>query len=177
MLHDPQTAFGLIGLGLPCVSRATVRAPTAALRAGEGPWRPLKAYLFLVADCALRSACSAHAIHAAAISINIASSFSDTRCAKRRHSAAYCRKRLASLSMGRLRPDFSFIDDAGNVILWEHLGRLDRADYREGWEWKRQWYAQNGFAEGRNLFTSTEVQIRDMDFIDKTAKTIQVAIA
>ena len=101
MLHDPQTAFGLIGLGLPCVSRATVRAPTAALRAGEGPWRPLKAYLFLVADCALRSACSAHAIHAAAISINIALSFSDARCAKRRHSAAYCRKRSASLSMTR----------------------------------------------------------------------------
>jgi len=58
-------------------------------------------YLFLVADCALRSACSAHAIHAAAISINIALSFSDARCAKRRHSAAYCRKRSASLSMTR----------------------------------------------------------------------------
>jgi hypothetical protein len=41
------------------------------------------AYLFLVADCALRSACSAHVIHAAAISINIALSFSDARWAKR----------------------------------------------------------------------------------------------
>jgi hypothetical protein len=58
-------------------------------------------YLLLVADCALRSASSAHAIHAPAISINIALSFSDTRCAKRRHSAAYCRKRSASLSMTR----------------------------------------------------------------------------
>jgi ATP-dependent exoDNAse (exonuclease V) alpha subunit len=77
---------------------------------------------------------------------------------------------------GRLRPDFSFIDDAGNVILWEHLGHMDRADYREGWDWKRQWYAQNGFAEGRNLFTSTEVQIRDMDFIEKTAREIQSAL-
>jgi hypothetical protein len=77
---------------------------------------------------------------------------------------------------GRLRPDFSFIDFAGNVVLWEHLGRLDRADYRVGWDWKRQWYAQNGFAEGRNLFTSTEVQIRDMEFIDKTAKAIQFAL-
>jgi hypothetical protein len=53
---------------------------------------------------------------------------------------------------GRLRPDFSFVDDAGNVIVWEHLGRMDRADYRNGWEWKRQWYAQNGFTEGHNLF-------------------------
>jgi hypothetical protein len=39
-----------------------------------GHMRPV-GYLFLVADCALRSACSAHAIHAAAISINIALSF------------------------------------------------------------------------------------------------------
>src|ERR1700719_2806477 len=53
-----------------------------------GHMRPV-GYLFLVADCALRSACSAHAIHAPAISINIALSFSDTRCAKRRHAAAY----------------------------------------------------------------------------------------
>jgi UvrD-like helicase C-terminal domain len=77
---------------------------------------------------------------------------------------------------GRLRPDFSFVDDAGNLILWEHLGRMDRADYRAGWEWKRQWYAQNNYAEGRNLFTSTEEQIRDVNFIDKLAKAIQAAL-
>jgi hypothetical protein len=77
---------------------------------------------------------------------------------------------------GRLRPDFSFVDDAGNLILWEHLGQMDRADYRSGWEWKRQWYAQNNYAEGRNLFTSTEKQIRDVNFIDKLAKTIQTAL-
>ncbi|QOZ36992.1 ATP-dependent RecD-like DNA helicase [Bradyrhizobium sp. CCBAU 53421] len=74
---------------------------------------------------------------------------------------------------GRLRPDFSFIDDSGEIILWEHLGRLDQAKYREGWEWKQQWYLQNGFKEGNNLFTSTEEQIRDIDFIDKTAKGIR----
>ena len=73
---------------------------------------------------------------------------------------------------GRLRPDFSFVDDAGGLILWEHLGRMDR----EGWEWKRQWYAQNNYAEGRNLFTSTEEQIRDVGFIDKMAKTIQAEL-
>jgi hypothetical protein len=77
---------------------------------------------------------------------------------------------------GRLRPDFSFVDNAGNLILWEHLGQMDRADYRSGWEWKRQWYAQNNYAEGRNLFTSTEKQIRDVNFIDKLAKTIQTAL-
>ena len=39
-------------------------------------------------------------------------------------------------SPGRLRPDFSFVTDAGDVIIWEHLGMLDRDDYRRGWEWK-----------------------------------------
>jgi hypothetical protein len=53
---------------------------------------------------------------------------------------------------------------------------LDQAKYREGWEWKRQWYAQNGFTEGKNLFTSTEQQIRDIDFIDKTARAIHALL-
>jgi hypothetical protein len=53
---------------------------------------------------------------------------------------------------------------------------MDRADYRDGWKWKQQWYGQNNFAEGRNLFTSTEEQIRDVNFIDKMAKTIQAAL-
>lgn len=75
-----------------------------------------------------------------------------------------------------MRPDFSFIDDAREVILWEHLGRMDRPDYLEGWAWKKNWYSLNGYAEGRNLFTSTEEQIRDIDFIDKMARTIQAAL-
>jgi hypothetical protein len=53
---------------------------------------------------------------------------------------------------GRLRPDFSFVDAAGDLIIWEHLGRMDRADYRDGWKWKREWYAQNGYIEGKTLF-------------------------
>lgn len=77
---------------------------------------------------------------------------------------------------GRLRPDFSFIDDAGDVFIWEHLGRLDQVKYREGWEWKQQWYAQNGFTEGKNLFTSTEQQIRDVAFIDNTARAIHALL-
>ena len=57
---------------------------------------------------------------------------------------------------GRTRPDFSFVDPAGDLILWEHLGMLNRDDYRRGWEWKRDWYAQNRFLLGKNLF-ATEV--------------------
>jgi hypothetical protein len=53
------------------------------------------------------------------------------------------------MEKSRLRPDFSFIDDAGEVILWEHLGRMDRASYREGWAWKKNWYSLNGFTAER----------------------------
>ncbi|NEV75924.1 AAA family ATPase [Rhodopseudomonas sp. BR0C11] len=74
---------------------------------------------------------------------------------------------------GQLRPDFSFVDDGGNVFLWEHLGRMDLARYREGWTWKKHWYSQNGYSEDSNLFTSTEEQIRDIRFIDDLAHRIQ----
>jgi hypothetical protein len=57
---------------------------------------------------------------------------------------------------GRLRPDFTFIDPAGDPIIWEHLGMLDKEIYRNSWEWKLEWYAQNGFALGKNLFTTED---------------------
>ena len=54
----------------------------------------------------------------------------------------------------RVRPDFSFVDAAGDLIVWEHLGMLSRKDYRRGWEWKRDWYLANGYELSENLFTS-----------------------
>ena len=89
-----------------CTGRSAGLPPRRTWSLRRNSWVRPVGYVFLVADCALRSACSAHAIHAAAISINIALSFSDTPCAKRRHSAAYCRKRSASLSITR----FTFLD-------------------------------------------------------------------
>lgn len=53
---------------------------------------------------------------------------------------------------------------------------LDQTKYREGWEWKRQWYAQNGFREGKNLFTSTEQQIRDVAFVERTAQATRALL-
>ena len=38
---------------------------------------------------------------------------------------------------GRRWPDFTFVDDAGDVVVWEHLGMLDRPDYRAAWERKK----------------------------------------
>jgi hypothetical protein len=56
---------GTVKVGIVC-ARVAPPAPVREVPGG---------YLFLVADCALRSASSAHAIHAAAISINTALPF------------------------------------------------------------------------------------------------------
>jgi hypothetical protein len=87
----------------------------------------------------------------------------------------YERPLEGTLSPGRLRPDFSFVTDAGDVIVWEHLGMLDRDDYRRGWEWKRAWYENNGFKLGGNLFTTQEDERGGLDSrpIEETAERIR----
>lgn len=41
-------------------------------------------------------------------------------------------------------PDFTLEDDiSGRVVYWEHLGMLDRDEYRRSWERKQTWYATN----------------------------------
>jgi hypothetical protein len=42
-------------------------------------------------------------------------------------------------------PDFTVEDDiSGLTVYWEHLGMLDRDDYRASWEKKKAWYRANG---------------------------------
>ncbi|MHB8875706.1 MAG: AAA family ATPase [Myxococcaceae bacterium] len=76
---------------------------------------------------------------------------------------------------GRLRPDFSFTAADGDLLVWEHLGMLNREDYKRGWEWKRQWYGKNGFAEGKTLFSSQDDERGGLDSAElrKTALTIK----
>ncbi|WP_175511553.1 AAA family ATPase [Alicyclobacillus macrosporangiidus] len=57
---------------------------------------------------------------------------------------------------GVVLPDFTFADPAGGLILWEHLGLLANPDYRQAWEKKLDWYRQNGFELGHNLFTTED---------------------
>jgi hypothetical protein len=64
---------------------------------------------------------------------------------------------------GKLRPDFTFIDAAGDPIILEHLGMLVRDDYRRSWEWKKQWYEGNGFILGENLFTTEDDEKGGLD--------------
>jgi len=79
---------------------------------------------------------------------------------------------------GRLRPDFSFVDAAGDVIVWEHLGMLDKASYRRSWEWKREWYERNGFVPGESLFTTEDDAAGglDQDQLTRIAKLIEVQL-
>ena len=75
----------------------------------------------------------------------------------------YERQIEGSVIPGKRRPDFAFVDAAGDIILWEHLGMMAKLDYREGWERKKAWYAENGFQEGVNLFTTDEDLVGGLD--------------
>lgn len=54
-----------------------------------------------------------------------------------------------------LKPDFT-IYFRGKVYYWEHLGLMDKPEYREQWEWKKEMYRKAGIEEGVNLITSRE---------------------
>lgn len=75
----------------------------------------------------------------------------------------YERVLVGSARHERLRPDFTFIDASGDEIVWEHLGMLTKESYRRAWEWKLQWYGDNGFELGRNLFTTADDSIGGLD--------------
>ncbi len=79
---------------------------------------------------------------------------------------------------GSVRPDFTFVDPAGDRILWEHLGLLVREDYRRAWEWKREWYEQNGFHLGQNLFTTQDDERGGLDsaVVRETAERIKALL-
>jgi hypothetical protein len=42
-------------------------------------------------------------------------------------------------------PDFTIEDDiTGRVFYWEHLGMMEREDYKRAWTAKEAWYRENG---------------------------------
>lgn len=88
----------------------------------------------------------------------------------------YYYNRPLILNDRKFYPDFSFIDDSGELILWEHLGMLDRDDYRDGWKWKKRQYEENDFVEGQNLFTTTEGPGLDMANIEKVANDVEALL-
>lgn len=79
-----------------------------------------------------------------------------------------------TVAAGWRYPDFTFTDPAGERLIWEHLGMLSQPAYAQGWEDKRQWYAQNGYIEGHNLFTTADDKHGGLDStsVERTAKQI-----
>ena len=52
-------------------------------------------------------------------------------------------------------PDFTF-KKCGKTIYWEHLGMLNKEEYRKGWDLKRKSYEEMGIIEGKNLIISKD---------------------
>ena len=73
-------------------------------------------------------------------------------------------------------PDFMFATDAGDAVIWEHLGMLDVEIYARDWERKRRWYIQNGFREEESLFTTSEVGGLQSTDVAATIKKVRAAI-
>jgi hypothetical protein len=70
-------------------------------------------------------------------------------------------------------PDFTFLDDADDpAVFWEHLGMLDVRDYAAGWARKRQWYANQGYTEERDLVWTSEVDGLDAAKVDEVIATV-----
>jgi len=68
-------------------------------------------------------------------------------------------------------PDFTIEDDiSGRTVYWEHLGLLEREDYRQSWEKKLQWYQKNSVLSAKDgggkagmLVTTTESSTAGLD--------------
>jgi ATP-dependent exoDNAse (exonuclease V) alpha subunit len=86
----------------------------------------------------------------------------------------YERKLEGTAITGVVRPDFSFAAPSGDPIVWEHLGMLTRDDYRQSWERKLDWYLQNGFVEGANLFTTRDDEKGGLDSEDVSRVAEQI---
>ena len=73
-------------------------------------------------------------------------------------------------------PDFTFETDAGDAVIWEHLGMLDLTIYSRDWERKRQWYLAQGYVEGKTLFTTSEVGGLQSKDVADTIESLRRAI-
>jgi hypothetical protein len=70
-------------------------------------------------------------------------------------------------------PDFTFEDDAGDPIIWEHLGMMDDKGYESDWRKKKEWYATQGITEGENLFSTDEIGGLDAAKVTDTIAAIK----
>jgi hypothetical protein len=87
-------------------------------------------------------------------------------------------KEYVSPTGWKTRPDFSFVDAAGELIIWEHLGLLHEQRYSDDWKRKSKDYLADGFVEGKNLFTTRDDERGGLDArdIQKTAGKIKALL-
>ncbi|MFC1791511.1 AAA family ATPase, partial [Gemmatimonadota bacterium] len=66
---------------------------------------------------------------------------------------------------GKMRyPDFTIEDDiSGRTVYWEHLGMLEREDYRRSWDRKLRWYESNGIEEANDGSMSSRFLVSTKD--------------
>jgi hypothetical protein len=73
-------------------------------------------------------------------------------------------------------PDFTVDDEiSGRVVFWEHLGMLERDDYRRSWEKKLAWYRSHGVlpageGDGPNGVLVTTSESRSGGFDSRTVQ-------
>ena len=75
----------------------------------------------------------------------------------------YERPLEGTIAPGKRWPDFTFLDPAGEAIVWEHLGMLNREHYRRSWERKLAWYEKIGFVLNTNLFITQDDERGGLD--------------
>jgi hypothetical protein len=73
-------------------------------------------------------------------------------------------------------PDFTFLDDAGDRIVWEHLGMMNDPTYAADWERKKAWYQREGLVPDDTLFWTDERGGLDVPKINGVVAAIKAIV-
>ena len=68
-------------------------------------------------------------------------------------------------------PDFTIIKDNGEIIYWEHFGKMNDDDYFAKSCERHRFYRNNGFSDHTNLIITWEEDLLDMNVIDHIIMT------
>ncbi len=72
-------------------------------------------------------------------------------------------------------PDFTIEDEiSGRTVYWEHLGMLDREDYRVSWQKKLAWYRANGVHPVGEAKSGAAILVTTADFAASGLNMAQV---
>ncbi len=84
----------------------------------------------------------------------------------------YTYEKILFLHGKKVLPDF-IIDHKGKMIIWEHLGMMDIAEYAAKWERKKMFYESIGLREGENLIVTTDKTIDGLSLERIISKLIE----